>query len=70
MAIFGKRHYESLARIIAETHRDSDDGTRYMFADGIADDMAGLFKADNPRFKESRWRAACALRSKSGLVPR
>ena len=63
MAIFAKRHYESLARIVAATHKDSEDIARYMFADGLADDMAIMFKADNPRFKESLWRTACELRS-------
>ena len=61
MAVFAKRHYDLIARAIAASHRDSDDGARYQFADGLADDLTELFKADNPLFKESLWRTACAL---------
>lgn len=59
-----KKHYQDIARAIHSTremiYRDSghDEVRNTLLAD-LAERLAGIFAADNPRFSPERFREAC-----------
>jgi hypothetical protein len=52
--------YEKFARMISE-HRRDDDGTHSATIASIADYLACICEADNPRFKRERFFTACGM---------
>lgn len=58
MSQFSKKHYERVARILAENRpRDLASGSR-THHDKVLEAFIKMFKADNSRFKETRFREA------------
>lgn len=55
-----RKHYEQLAKMIRQ-YRLEDDGTSSGVIASIADHLACLCEADNPRFDRARFNAACGL---------
>lgn len=53
--MFTKRHFEAIAKLIKQSDADSKTV--------IAQDMAKLFKEDNPRFNTDRFYKACGIGS-------
>lgn len=71
MAMFSKRHYEALARVLSErqqvqvtTEAAYPDlwnmiRNRRMELDCVRDALVSIFTADNPRFDAERFNKAC-----------
>jgi hypothetical protein len=57
-----RKHYERAAEIVREL-RASDDATARDNACRVVDAFVELFSADNPRFDQGRFRAACRVES-------
>lgn len=55
-----RKDYEKMARVIL-AHRKDDDGTASPTIASIADSLACLCEADNPRFNRARFFLACGL---------
>jgi len=64
MAMFARQHYEAIAKAVAATHKDSDPADRPLrrqYAEGLADDLVALFRADNSSFRPHQFLQACSL---------
>lgn len=66
MAMFSKRHYEALARLIRQTDKhlrpssaNPDVAMWDHCMDSLKESMVSEFKADNPRFDAERFNKAC-----------
>ena len=55
---FSRQHYEAIAKIIKDT---TGDGTK----EHLCDEFIKLFKKDNSRFEEARFREACGVKLKN-----
>lgn len=51
-----KKHYEDFAKIIANAQRQN---TTEQALDHVAEDLADIFKRDNPRFDRIKFIDAC-----------
>lgn len=65
MATFQARHFNAIAETLHNTRRITPESELPGF-DRAADVLAGLFSADNPRFKREAWDLAI----KEGVFPR
>lgn len=63
-SLFSTRHYRAIAEVLAE-NRPVVDREKYATWQGICDDLADLFEADNPRdgkghgFRRDKWEEDC-----------
>lgn len=57
---FTRQHYNAVAKIIAN-HMKHADGATEIVLNTIANDMADLFKDDNPRFDKGYFLTACGV---------
>jgi hypothetical protein len=55
--MFAKRHYEVIAAVLRAAYCGLE--REDMVVDRIVDDVAGMFKDDNPCFSTERFRKAC-----------
>ena len=55
-----RKDYEKLARVIRE-HRQNDDGLASGTIASIADSLACVCEADNPRFNRATFFTACGM---------
>ena len=65
MAMFSKRHYEVVARLIAQAFKDFDNDALHSNSALVAmkKRCMDIFTADNPRFDAERFNKACEPRS-------
>jgi hypothetical protein len=54
-----KKDYELVAKSISKTLSGVEDGEELLVIMRVVDNLVESFKADNPRFNESRFRKAC-----------
>lgn len=62
MSNFQKRHYEQIARVIAEQldHEGFDhESDKLIFKNVLVEDLSRLFARDNPLFNAEKFRRAC-----------
>ncbi len=55
-----RKDYEKMARMIRQ-HRQDDDGTNSGTIASIADSLACICEADNPRFNRGAFFTACGM---------
>jgi hypothetical protein len=60
-----RKHYEKMAGVIRR-HRQEDNGYASGAIHSIADDLACIFEADNPRFDRAKFFTACGLDEDGG----
>ncbi|KKM21706.1 hypothetical protein LCGC14_1632790 [marine sediment metagenome] len=58
MAIFERRHYQVIAKIIESVWNDRDPGIE---SEAIAHKLADRFSQDNPNFSRERFLKACGM---------
>lgn len=56
---FQQRHYEAIAEVFTKSYLAGDSAWLY-----LRNDLAAMFKADNPKFKPERFKAACEPKNK------
>lgn len=62
MSMFQQRHYERVARVLKQQADEAGlDGAALMAIHSVADAMAVMFHADNPRFKQYLFVRACGF---------
>jgi len=57
-----RKHFEAIAATLKQARADADEGNRFT-VDDVSIALAGVLKAENPRFDEERFLEACDAHS-------
>lgn len=54
-----KKHFEAIAKLAREVRAEDNDECAVGAVNSMVDGLCKIFKAENPRFDEARFREAC-----------